>query len=42
MMPFMGLQLVLTLITTWVLASNIVFAGITGSAAYFYAFFMWK
>ena len=41
MMPFMGLQFVLTLITTWVLASNISFAGLTGSAVYFYAGFMW-
>jgi len=41
MMPFMGLQLVLTLITTWVLASNLAFGGVTASAAYFYAFFMW-
>jgi hypothetical protein len=41
MMPFMALQFVLTLITTWVLASNIAFAGLTGSAVYYYAGFMW-
>jgi hypothetical protein len=41
MMPFMAVQLVLTLITTWVLASNFAYAGIVGAAAYFYAFFMW-
>lgn len=41
MMPFYGLQFFLTLITTWVLASNIFFLGLTGAAAYFYAFFMW-
>jgi hypothetical protein len=41
MMPFYGLQFVLTLITTWVLASNLAFSNITGMAAYFYAFFMW-
>jgi len=41
MMPFMAVQFVLTLITTWVLANNISFAGLSGAAAYFYAFFMW-
>jgi len=41
MMPFYGLQFFLTLITTWVLASNILFLGLSGSAAYFYAGFMW-
>lgn len=41
MMPFMGVQFVLTFITTWVLASNIAFNNLVGSTAYFYAFFMW-
>ena len=41
MVPFYALQFVLTLITTWVLANNIVYAGALGSAAYYYALFMW-
>lgn len=41
MMPFMGVQFVLTFVTTWVLASNLTFSNITGSAAYVYALFMW-
>lgn len=41
MMPFYGVQLVLTLITTYVLANNIMYAGVTGMAAITYAFFMW-
>ena len=41
MMPFYGVQIVLTLITTFVLANNIMYAGVTGSAAYIYAAFMW-
>jgi hypothetical protein len=41
MMPFYLLQLVLTLITTFVLANNLSFNNLTGVAAYGYAFFMW-
>lgn len=41
MMPFMALQFVLTFVTTWVLANNIAFNGLVGSAAYAYACFMW-
>lgn len=41
MMPFYGLQLVLTLITTFVLASQLAFNNLTGGPAYFYAFFIW-
>jgi hypothetical protein len=41
MMPFMALQFVLTLVTTFVLANNIAYAGLTGAAAYIYAGFMW-
>lgn len=39
--PFYLLQFFLTLITTWVLASNFSFMNITGSAMYYFAFFMW-
>lgn len=41
MTPFYLLQLVLTLITTFVLASNLSFNNLSGAAAYSYAFFMW-
>ncbi len=41
MMPFYGLQLILTIITTFVLASNLAFGNLQGVAAQFYAFFMW-
>jgi hypothetical protein len=44
MMPFMGLQFVLTLITTWVLANNIQMfeiVGTAGTSVYWLAFFMW-
>lgn len=41
MMPFYGLQFVLTLITTFVLSNNLAYNNLTGPAAYGYAFFMW-
>lgn len=41
MMPFYGVQIILTLITTFVLANNLAFNNLTGAAAYGYAFFMW-
>lgn len=44
MMPFMGLQFVLTFITSWVLAHNIQMFEIIGKAdtsVYWLAFFMW-
>lgn len=41
MMPFYGLQFVLTLVTNWVLASNIAFNGLETGAALFFAGFMW-
>lgn len=41
MMPFYGVQLILTLVTTFVLANNLEFNNLSGGAAYGYAFFMW-
>lgn len=41
MMPFYGVQFLLGLLTTWVFASNLMFYGISNSAAYVFAFFMW-
>lgn len=44
MMPFMGLQFIMTFITTWVLAHNIQMFEIIGKAdtsVYWLAFFMW-
>lgn len=41
MIPFYFLQLVITLITMFVLYSNIKFTGTTGMASVWYAFFMW-
>lgn len=39
--PFYLLQILLTLVTTFVLASNLSFNNLSGSPAYFYAFFVW-
>lgn len=41
MSPFYALQFFLTLITTWVLANNITYSGLSGAAVYYYAIFMW-
>ena len=41
MLPFFGLQILLTLITTFVLANNLLYSGTVGAASYFYSFFMW-
>jgi hypothetical protein len=41
MLPFYGLQFVLTLVTNFVLYNNLVFNNLSGGAAYGYAFFMW-
>lgn len=41
MLPFYGLQFLLTIVTTFVLANNLTFNNLTGPAAYVFSVFIW-